>query len=46
MAFAAGAMGYVVGRDLWPEAWGASRKVTVGGSLLGACVLLLGHLHG
>lgn len=49
MAFAAGAMGYVVARDLWPEAWTASKLVTLGGTLVGAAMMLLGHfthLHG
>ncbi|MCX7569563.1 ZIP family metal transporter [Tumebacillus sp. DT12] len=47
MAFAAGAMSYVVGRDLWPEAWISSKWITVSGTLTGAALLLLfGHLHG
>jgi zinc transporter, ZIP family len=47
MAFAGGAMGYVVARDLWPEAWNSSRLITMGGTIAGAGLLLLfGHLHG
>jgi ZIP family zinc transporter len=49
MAFAAGAMGYVVARDLWPEAWSSSKIITAGGALIGALLLLLAehfHLHG
>lgn len=49
MAFAAGAMGYVVARDLWPEAWTSSKLVTVGGTTLGSALMFLAHvthLHG
>ena len=47
MAFAAGGMGYVVARDLWPEAWHSSRLITMGGTAAGVMLLLLfGHLHG
>ncbi|TCP57721.1 ZIP family zinc transporter [Tumebacillus sp. BK434] len=46
MGFAAGAMGYVVARDLWPEAWHSSKLITAGGTILGAALLLIaGHLH-
>ncbi|MFD2170209.1 ZIP family metal transporter [Tumebacillus lipolyticus] len=49
MSFAAGAMGYLVARDLWPEAWHSSKVITVGGSIIGALVMLVAeyfHLHG
>lgn len=47
MAFAAGAMAYVVARDLWPESWHASRLITMAGTFAGAALLyLFGHLHG
>ncbi|HEU4962416.1 MAG TPA: ZIP family metal transporter [Bacilli bacterium] len=47
MAFAAGAMAYVVARDLWPESWHSSRLITLGGTVAGAAMLyLFGHFHG